>query len=132
MLSDDQNDQPERTESEAGQPTEAAAPATPVVTRRTRKAPAKKSAAAPAPSAAEGPVEATTDASSGAAPEAGDTDAPVVQKTTSRRTPAKKAPARKSAAKKTAATPEPDAATAQVEADPADEAPATARKAAAR
>ena len=128
MLSDDQNDQPERTESEAGQPTEAAAPATPVVTRRTRKAPAKKS---PAPSAADAPVEATTDASSGAAPEAGDTDAPVVQKTTSRRTPAKKAPARKSAAKKTAATPEPDAA-AQVEADPADEAPASARKAAAR
>ena len=48
MLSDDQNDQPERTEPEAGQPTEAAAPATPVVTRRTRKAPAKKAAAAPA------------------------------------------------------------------------------------
>ena len=49
MLSDDQNDQPERTESgvttpEAGQPT--APPATPVVTRRTRKAPAKQRGAA--------------------------------------------------------------------------------------
>ena len=58
MLSDDQNDQPERTESgaptpEAGQPAEAAAPATPVVTRRTRKAPARKAATAPAPAAGE-------------------------------------------------------------------------------
>ena len=119
MLSDDQNDQPERTESEAGQPTEAAAPATPVVTRRTRKAPAKKAAAAPAPDASE------TGDTAGA-------DAPVVQKTTSRRAPAKKAPARKSAAKKTAATAEPDADVAPAEAVPADEAPAPARKAAAR
>ncbi len=122
MLSDDQNDQPERTESEAGQPTEAAAPATPVVTRRTRKAPAKKAAAAPAPDASE----------TGDTGDTGDTDAPVVQKTTSRRAPAKKAPARKSAAKKTAATPEPDAAVAPAESVPADEAPAPARKAAAR
>ena len=54
MLSDDQNDQPERTEAgtptpEAGQPAETVAPAAPVVTRRTRKAPARKAAAAPAP-----------------------------------------------------------------------------------
>ncbi|MFC7723538.1 Rne/Rng family ribonuclease [Nocardioides sp. GCM10028917] len=140
MLSDDQNDQPERTESEtptpgAGQPAEAAAPATPVVTRRTRKAPAKKSAAAPAPSTGDTPGDATSDASSDAAPEAGDTDAPVVRKTTSRRAPAKKAPARKSAAKKTAATPEPDAAAVPSEADPVDDAPAArtaAKKSAAK
>nr|WP_300046078.1 Rne/Rng family ribonuclease [uncultured Nocardioides sp.] len=119
MLSDDQNDQPERTGSEAGQPTEAAAPSVPVVTRRTRKAPAKKAAAAPAPDASE-------------TGHTGDADAPLVQKTTSRRAPAKKAPARKSAAKKTAATPDPDAAVAPAEAVPADEAPTPARKAAAR
>ena len=47
MLSDDQHDQPERTESgsatpEAGnEPTADTSPAAPVVTRRTRKAPAK-------------------------------------------------------------------------------------------
>ncbi len=137
MLSDDQNDQPERTESgaptpEAGQPAEAAAPATPVVTRRTRKAPAKKAAAAPAPAAGDAPADATP--ASDATPEAGGTDAPVVQKTTSRRAPAKKAPARKSAAKKTASTPEPDAAAAAPEVDPtgADEAPAPAKRAAAK
>lgn len=143
MLSDDQNDQPERTESgaptpEAGQPAEAAAPATPVVTRRTRKAPARKSAAAPAPAAGDAPADVTPDPTpdaSGAIPEAGDTDAPVVRKTTSRRAPAKKAPARRSAAKKTAATPEPDAAAVPLETDPTgptDEAPAPAKKAAAK
>ncbi|HYJ27567.1 MAG TPA: Rne/Rng family ribonuclease [Nocardioides sp.] len=141
MLSDDQNDQSERTEAgtptpEAGQPVEAAATAAPVVTRRTRKAPARKTAAVPAPSAGDAPGDATTDAgtdaSSGAAPEAGDTDAPVVRKTTSRRAPAKKAPARRSAAKKTAASTEPDAAAVPSEADPADDASAPTTQTAAK
>ncbi|MCY4727814.1 Rne/Rng family ribonuclease [Nocardioides sp. STR2] len=139
MLSDDQNDQPERTESgtptpeAASPPTEGAAPAAPVVTRRTRKAPAKKAAAVPP--AGDAPAEATTDASPDAASAAGEADAPVVRKTASRRAPAKKAPARKSAAKKAATTPEPDTAVetdAAPAAEPVDEAPAPARKTSAR
>jgi ribonuclease E len=131
MLSDDQPDQPERTESGSATPGSAndpTTPAAPVVTRRTRKAPAKKAAAAPAADSAAAPADvAATDP----AP-AGD-DVPVVRKTTARRAPAKKAPARKSAAKKTAATPEADAPVVEPEADVvAEDAPAPAKKAAAR
>lgn len=140
MLSDDQPDQPERTESgsatpEAGnEPTADTSPAAPVVTRRTRKAPAKKAAAAPA---ADTPTDSTAEApAADAAPTAGDADEPVVRKTASRRAPAKKAPARKSAAKKAAATPEPDAveppAVEPQAADVTEDAPAPAKKATAR
>jgi ribonuclease E len=139
MLSDDQPDQPERTESgsatpEAGnEPTAATSSAPPVVTRRTRKAPAKKAAAAPAAdTSADAPAADT-------APAGGDADEPVVRKTASRRAPAKKAPARKSAAKKAAASPEPDAPAVEpqtaVEAEAADvteDAPAPAKKTTAR
>ena len=112
MLSDDQNDQSERTESGSpapeaqNPPGEAAATSTPVVTRRTRKSPARKSAAAPP--AADAPADAVPGAAPDADPAAGDPETPVVRKTTTRRAPAKKAPARKTAAKKTAPAAEPD------------------------
>lgn len=143
MLSDDQPDQPERTESgsttpeASNEPTAATSPAPPVVTRRTRKAPAKKAAAAPA---ADTPSDAPA---ADAAPAAGDADEPVVRKTASRRAPAKKAPARKSVAKKAAAAPEPDAPAVEPQAvepqaaEPqaaavTEDAPAPAKKTAAR
>ncbi|WP_299924795.1 Rne/Rng family ribonuclease [uncultured Nocardioides sp.] len=118
MLSDDQPDQPERTESGSTTPGATDGGTAPVVTRRTRKAPAKKAAAAPA---GDTPAAAPADA---------DADAPVVR-TTSRRAPAKKAPARKSAAKKAAATPEADAPVVEPQAD-VEDAPAPVKKAAAR
>ncbi|WP_416953585.1 Rne/Rng family ribonuclease [Nocardioides sp. T5] len=131
MLSDDQPDQPERTESGSATPGATDGGTAPVVTRRTRKAPAKKAAAAPA---GDTPAAAPADAAASApASAAGDADAPVVRSTTSRRAPAKKAPARKSAAKKAAATPEADAPVVEPEADVvAEDAPAPVKKAAAR
>ena len=62
MLSDDQNDQSERSESGADTPVAPpeTASAAPVVTRRTRKAPAKKAAAAP-----EAPADTAEDQGAG-------------------------------------------------------------------
>jgi ribonuclease E len=119
MLSEDQtDDQPERSESGADTPAALpeAAPAAPVVTRRTRKAPAKKAAAAPE-ATADAAVE-TADATE--APDAGESAAPA------KKAPAKKAAARKAAPRKTAAK----QAAAAPEAD--DEPVAPAKKAAAR
>lgn len=104
MLDDDQPDRTTDTGADTA-PGNPEAPPAPVVTRRTRKAPAKKAAAAPAAAA---PAEAA--AQPAAEPAAEAAEAPVVKKT-ARRASAKKAAPRKTAAKKTAAA--------------ADEAPAT-------
>ena len=133
MLDDDQ---PDRTDAGTDTPPETAAadsstdsapvaagePAAPVVTRRTRKAPAKKAA----PPAATADGEATTE--TGSEPSA---EAPPAKKAAAKRAPAKKAAARKSAAKKSA-VPEPvtDEVAGLGEVDQATEAPA--KKAAAR
>jgi ribonuclease E len=132
MLSEDQtDDQPERSESGAG--TSAAlpeAPAAPVVTRRTRKAPAKKAAAAPG---------APADAADVTEPGAGEPAAPA-KKAPAKKAAARKAAPRRSAAKKAAAAPGSDATTpaadttptADATADAPVEPAAPAKKAAAR
>jgi ribonuclease E len=133
MLDDDQPDRTDAgtdTPPVAPQPAAepAGAPAAPVVTRRTRKAPAKKAAPAAA-----GEAEASAEA--GSEPAA---DAPAAKKAPARRAPAKKAAARKTAAKKAARAPEPvadepddtDAAGEVHPSDAAAEAPV--KKAAAR
>jgi ribonuclease E len=124
MLSDDQNDQPERSESGADTPVAPpeTASAAPVVTRRTRKAPAKKAAAAP-----EAPADTAEDLGAGE-------PATTAKKATAKKATARKAAPRKSAAKK-AAAPEADAeasAAADAPAAAVDEPAAPAKKAAAR
>ncbi|WP_322919727.1 Rne/Rng family ribonuclease [Nocardioides renjunii] len=144
MLDDDQ---PDRTETEgtpssvgdsaAASAPEATAPAAPVVTRRTRKAPAKKAAAAAqdAGSGETSPTDVPTDVPTDTAAAA---EAPAARKT-AKRAPAKKAPARRSTAKKAVAepaaaatdVPEPAELSAAVEAAEAAEV-APAKKTAAR
>ncbi|QSR32004.1 ribonuclease E/G [Nocardioides sp. S5] len=129
MLDDDQPDRTTDTGADTGPGTPEAPPA-PVVTRRTRKAPAKKAAAAPEAAA---PAEAAPQAAAEPAAESAEaaTEAPVAKKT-ARRAPAKKAAPRKTAAKKTAAapggatTPAPEAAAPEAAAAGDEVAPATA------
>jgi ribonuclease E len=117
MLSQDPTDQPQRTESGTGSAPDAGSDAgtastAPVVTRRTRKAPAKK--AAPAPDAA---PDAATDADAPEAP---------AKKAAARRAPAKKAAAKRAPAKKTA---EPTQTPAETPAEGTDPAPAVKKTA---
>lgn len=122
MLDDDQPDRTTETGTDTGPGTPEAPPA-PVVTRRTRKAPAKKAAAAPAAAA---PADAEPAAESAEASAEG----PVVKKT-ARRAPAKKTAPRKAAAKKTAPAadeaPAPEAAAPEAAA--AGDEPAPAKRA---
>ncbi|GAA1444867.1 hypothetical protein GCM10009641_64800 [Mycobacterium cookii] len=127
MLDDDQPDRTTDTGADTDPGTPEAPPA-PVVTRRTRKAPAKKAAAAPA-AAAPAEAEAQPGAEPAAESAGASTEAPVVKKT-ARRAPAKKAAPRKTAAKKAAApdeapTPAPEAAASEAAAGD-DVAPAAA------
>ena len=100
------SDQPERTEAGTGDTPDtpaATSPSAPVVTRRTRKAPAKKAAAAPEASADAGPAETAP------------AEAPTA-KASARKAPAKKAPAKRASAKKAAPAEAPAADDSAVEA----------------
>lgn len=119
----DQSDQSDRTEAAAGEtpgspPDASPGAALPVVTRRTRKAPAKKAVAA----APEAPIDAVAD--------------PVAEAAPAKKAAARKAPAKKAAAKRTTArTTEAAAGPGVVEASEApapDEAAAPAKKTTAR
>ncbi|SEB44684.1 ribonuclease E [Nocardioides exalbidus] len=126
MLDDDQPDRTDAANAAPSAPTpDAPAEASPpVVTRRTRKAPAKKAAAAPA-------VDAP--AADAAEPAAEEPAAPA-KKAAARKAPARKAAPRKAAAKKaaTAADVEAPELEAAIEAAEAAEVAAPAKKAAAR
>ncbi len=115
MLDQDPTDQPAGSGADAGSDTGTASTA-PVVTRRTRKAPAKK--AAPAP-----------DATADAAPEEAAPEAPA-KKAAARKAPAKKAAAKRAPAKKAAeAPPAPEASDAtEVAAEPTPAVKTTSRR----
>ncbi|NYE35099.1 ribonuclease E [Nocardioides cavernae] len=131
MLDEDQPDRTETSTETGGTADAPAAPQVTTVTRRTRKAPARKTAAATEPAAGDS-ASASVDAPAGGP--ADEAPAPA-KKAAARKSAAKKAPAKRAAAKKTAApadaeVPDADAPSAEVAADAAPAKPA--RKTAAR